>query len=56
MTKSTNKTILITGGIGFIGSHLCESLATQGNKVITLDNFDPFYERSLKDRNAALLR
>lgn len=56
MTKSTNKTILITGGIGFIGSHLCESLAAQGNQVIAFDNFDPFYERSLKDSNAASLR
>ncbi len=33
------KTILITGGAGFIGSHLCESLVKQGNYVICLDNF-----------------
>lgn len=33
------KRILITGGAGFIGSHLCERLVRQGNEVICLDNF-----------------
>jgi dTDP-glucose 4,6-dehydratase len=33
-----NKTILITGGAGFIGSHLCERLIAEGNRVICLDN------------------
>ena len=32
------KTILITGGAGFIGSHLCAKLLREGNKVICLDN------------------
>jgi UDP-glucuronate decarboxylase len=32
------KTILITGGAGFIGSHLCKKLLEQGNRVICLDN------------------
>ncbi len=32
-------TILVTGGGGFLGSHLCESLVEQGNDVICLDNF-----------------
>ncbi|MFH1534625.1 MAG: NAD-dependent epimerase/dehydratase family protein, partial [Patescibacteria group bacterium] len=31
--------ILITGGAGFIGSHLCEELLSQGNEVICVDNF-----------------
>lgn len=34
-----NKRILVTGGAGFIGSHLCESLLDQGNEVICLDNY-----------------
>jgi len=34
-----NKRILITGGAGFIGSHLCEQLLETGNQVICVDNF-----------------
>ncbi|HPR74476.1 MAG TPA: SDR family oxidoreductase, partial [Bacteroidales bacterium] len=33
------KRILITGGAGFIGSHLCERLLSEGNEVICLDNY-----------------
>lgn len=33
------KRILITGGAGFVGSHLCEHLLNQGNEVVCLDNF-----------------
>ncbi len=33
------KTILVTGGAGFIGSHLCERLIKDGHKVISLDNY-----------------
>lgn len=33
------KQILVTGGAGFIGSHLCETLLNEGNNVICLDNF-----------------
>jgi len=33
------KTILVTGGAGFIGSHLCERLLKEGNTVISLDNY-----------------
>ena len=34
-----NKRILVTGGAGFIGSHLCERLLSEGNEVLCLDNF-----------------
>lgn len=33
------KLVLVTGGAGFIGSHLCERLAKDGHKVISLDNY-----------------
>ena len=33
------KRILITGGAGFIGSHLCKRMLEEGNEVICLDNY-----------------
>lgn len=36
---SNNKTVLVTGGGGFLGSHLCEKLLEKGNDVICVDNF-----------------
>ncbi|MCD4735666.1 MAG: NAD-dependent epimerase/dehydratase family protein, partial [Bacteroidales bacterium] len=33
------KRILITGGAGFLGSHLCEKLLAQGHEVISVDNY-----------------
>jgi UDP-glucuronate 4-epimerase len=43
--------LLITGMAGFIGSHLAERLAARGHEVTGLDNFDPFYERRVKEAN-----
>ncbi|MBP2629116.1 MAG: UDP-glucuronate decarboxylase [Firmicutes bacterium] len=37
--KVSAKRILVTGGAGFIGSHLCEKLLEQGHEVICLDNY-----------------
>ena len=39
MIKSSSHTILVTGGAGFVGSHLCDRLVEQGDDVICLDNF-----------------
>jgi UDP-glucose 4-epimerase len=39
MSSATPKTILVTGGAGFVGSHLCERLARDGHRVISLDNY-----------------
>ena len=38
-TYSTRKRILVTGGAGFLGSHLCERLLSEGNDVLCADNF-----------------
>ncbi len=48
--EPTPKT-LVTGGAGFIGSHLCEKLVDEGHEVIALDNFNDFYDPEIKKRN-----
>lgn len=43
--------ILVTGGAGFIGSHLCERLLAQEHRVLCLDNFNDYYDPHLKEAN-----
>ncbi len=42
---------LVTGGAGFIGSHVCERLLRAGHAVWALDDLNPFYDPRLKQRN-----
>jgi UDP-glucuronate 4-epimerase len=44
-------TYLVTGGSGFIGSHLIEELLKHGHSVINIDNFDDFYDYKVKIKN-----
>ena len=44
---------LVTGGAGFIGSHLVDALVADGWRVTVFDNFDPFYDPAVKERNVA---
>jgi UDP-glucuronate 4-epimerase len=44
-------TVLITGGAGFIGSHLVERLVEKGRQVVCLDNFDDYYPAEVKRAN-----
>ncbi|MBL8164327.1 MAG: GDP-mannose 4,6-dehydratase [Anaerolineae bacterium] len=46
---------LITGGAGFIGSHLATKLIEADQPVVILDNFDSYYDTSIKRANAAAL-
>jgi len=48
-------TILITGGAGFVGSHLCERLISDGHFVICYDNFDSYYSPEIKRKNISEL-
>jgi UDP-glucuronate 4-epimerase len=48
MPLDKNQTTLVTGAAGFIGFNLCEKLLEKGNRVIGLDNLNPYYDVSLK--------
>lgn len=47
--------VLVTGGAGFIGSHVAERLLRRGDGVVALDNFNDFYSPARKRANAAIL-
>ncbi len=49
----SQRSILVTGGAGFIGSHLTERLLGDGHRVVVLDNFDRFYDPAIKRANIA---
>ncbi len=45
--------ILVTGGCGFIGSHVCDRLIFEGHQVVCYDNFDSYYSKDVKLMNIA---
>ncbi|WP_165932632.1 SDR family oxidoreductase [Flavobacterium cellulosilyticum] len=49
MIEETKKSILITGGAGFIGTNLCDYFLSKGYKVVCLDNFATGHRHNLKD-------
>ena len=55
MGQGKTMRILVTGGAGFIGSHLSQRLLGRGDEVVVLDNFNDYYDPSIKERNLAEL-
>ena len=51
-----NRSILITGGAGFIGSHLAQRLLNENWRVTIVDNLDPFYDLQVKHHNLEMCR
>ena len=60
ISKMSKLRILVTGGAGFLGSHLCERLLADGHEVICLDNFFTGRRENvahlMDDQNFELLR
>ena len=48
-------TLLVTGAAGFVGFHTAKALLDRGDTVVGLDNFNDYYDVSLKDARAAIL-
>jgi UDP-glucuronate 4-epimerase len=51
ISDSTQKTVLVTGGAGFIGSHVAAALLARGDRVVIIDEVNNYYDVSVKNSN-----
>jgi UDP-glucuronate 4-epimerase len=51
-----HKTVLVTGGAGFIGSHVAQHLLERGDDVVIIDEVNDYYDVSIKEENLRLLQ
>jgi nucleoside-diphosphate-sugar epimerase len=52
----TSRRIAVTGGAGFIGSHLIDNLINEGHHILCIDEFNDFYDPQIKWANIAPYR
>lgn len=50
------KKVLVTGGAGFIGSHVAEYLLSRGDDVVIVDEMNDYYDLKIKENNLRLLQ
>ena len=55
MLSASAGAVLVTGAAGFIGAHLCRALLARGERVIGLDNMNPYYDPGLKEARLAAM-
>lgn len=53
MNSTSSKKFLVTGGAGFIGSHLTEALIADGHEVVVFDDYNDYYDATIKEGNLA---
>jgi UDP-glucuronate 4-epimerase len=53
---TTHKKVLVTGGAGFIGSHIAEYLLNRGDDVVIIDEVNDYYDVAIKEANLQLLQ
>jgi UDP-glucuronate 4-epimerase len=56
LEESNKKTVLVTGGAGFIGSHVAEYLLERGDRVIIVDEMNDYYDVAIKQQNLNILK
>ncbi len=53
---TNQRRILVTGSAGFVGFHLCRRLLADGDAVLGIDNFSPYYDVALKEQRTEILK